>query len=68
MTYNSLIHAISINLAIAPVQNFGCFVNLALTHEPPRRFWDEGEDESNYANHSPLITGTYQYNAQREPD
>lgn len=52
-----LINTISVDFAITSFQNLGGLVTLALTHEPPWRFWEEGKYNGDDANHGPLMRG-----------
>lgn len=55
-TDNLFLNIILLNTTIAHLQNLGCLIDLSFTREPPGRFRDEGEDDSDEADHRPLKT------------
>ena len=51
---NLFLNVVALDTTIANSQNFGCLVELSFAGEPPRRFREEGEDDSSEADHRPL--------------
>jgi hypothetical protein len=48
------LNVILLDTTIAHLQNLRCLIDLSFTREPPGRFRDEGEDDSDEADHRPL--------------
>lgn len=56
-TDNLFLDVVALDTTIANFENFGCLIQLSFAGEPPRRFREKDEDDSDEADHRPLGIG-----------
>ena len=55
-TYNLFLNVVALEAAVEKLQSLGCLIEFSFAGEPPWRFREENEDESDKADHRPLET------------